>query len=193
MDLESEIKIDWYFEAVTSVATTFEILSLFCTHTIHAGQWPAVDNGWALVHQVVFNETASVGWNSAWQLGSMPVSAHWPVARFELMTRPTVVGGWEIERGSCNRFSEHQINCNSSIGQMRFCLLGQNNIKMVDVKTDRKTTIFWKNCIKGPMSWPFLLIIIPLLRSTRICVFTLCTTRLVGAPAPPPLSPLCSD
>ena len=63
---------------------------------------------------------------------------------------------------------------------------------------------------KGPMSWPFLLIIIPLLRSTKIdlyCaifqthigfsysisvkyvyspVFTLCPKRLVGAPAPPP-------
>ena len=56
------------------------------------------------------------------------------------------------------------------------------------------------------MTWPFLLTIIPLLRSTRIdlhcaifqtligfliqhlcivCVFTLCPTWLVGAPAPP--------
>ena len=64
------------------------------------------------------------------------------------------------------------------------------------------------------MSWPFLLIIIPLLRSTRIdlrcsmfqthigfliqhlcivCVFTLCPKRLVGAPDPLPVSPLCSD
>ena len=52
------------------------------------------------------------------------------------------------------------------------------------------------------MSWPFLLIIIPLLRSTRIdwlliqhlcivCVFTLCPKRLVGAPAPLlPVSPV---
>ena len=73
----------------------------------------------------------------------------------------------------------------------------------------------WGLFIKGAMSWPFLLILIPLLRSTRInvhCamfqthigfsysisvkyVFTLCPKRLVGAPAPPPLpvSPVCSD
>ena len=76
-------------------------------------------------------------------------------------------------------------------------------------------TVIW---FKGPMSWPFLLIIIPLLRYTKIdlyCaifqthigfsysisvlyvyspVFTLCPKRLVGAPAPPlPVSPVCSD
>ena len=62
-----------------------------------------------------------------------------------------------------------------------------------------------KHYIKGPMSWPFLLIIIPLLRYTRIdlhcsmflnhidflihlcivCVFTLCPTRRAGLAAPP--------
>jgi len=61
------------------------------------------------------------------------------------------------------------------------------------------------------MTWPFRLIIIPLLRSTRIhlhcsmfqnhigfsysisvCVFTLCPTRLVGAPLPPSLWAHCA-
>lgn len=85
-----------YFEAGT---TKYLILSLFSRPTAHAGQWPAVDNGRALVHPAVFNEAASEGWNSAWQLGLTPVLAHWLVERLVLMTRPILVGGWEIGRG----------------------------------------------------------------------------------------------